>query len=134
MTVTGREPTAGSYQIQQNAHLTLTTGADVLQHASDWTFVFTPTAGSWVAPWTPADGTMTVNGSWGATVNALTVNAIVTSTTPLTLATSCATRVTAGTLQAGFAATKADAKTHQLIVTWTGCGQTTRTLDGTPVP
>jgi hypothetical protein len=89
-----------------------------------WTLSYTP-----MIAWTPGaivvSGTLSATGSWSVTVGGNSADATLSTPTPLTLTPSCATRVTAGTLDATF---DGGGHTNTLAVTWTGCGSKTVTF------
>ena len=66
-------------------------------------------------------GSLTATGMWIVDVDGTSVEATLSTPTPLTLTPSCATGVTAGIAKGTW-----DNGAHSITVTWTGCG--TRTV------
>jgi hypothetical protein len=118
-------PAAGEYQLTgtgSGATTYHTPNRDkVVTHSHQWTWVYSPSAAFHLGQ-PVVDGSMTANGHWTFQSGAKSVDATVTTVTPLTIAprATCATHVTAGELQGVFTD---GAKTGTITVTWTGCGQ-----------
>ncbi len=91
----------------------------------DWTISYSPGL-----PWSPGGlpvvGSLAADGTWIVDVNGKSLDATLTTPTPLTLMPSCDTRVTSGVATATFAIGASQAA---ITVEWSGCNQSSITYD-----
>jgi hypothetical protein len=93
---------------------------------NDWSVVFTP-----VASWTPGGvivtGNLAVTGTWNVTVENKVAMATLSTPAALVIDPACASLVKGGSLIATY--DDDNGRSHDIDVTWTGCG--TRTVTQT---
>jgi hypothetical protein len=94
-------------------------GSTTVEEAVDWKIGFMPTV-AFMAGQPVVAGALSANGSWDVAVGAHAANATIATPTPLTIAPSCASLVTAGSITASY---DIDGTSHAITVTWTACGQ-----------
>ena len=120
-------PSVGQYQMVGNGGGTTTyhtpNKTKVVDHTHQWTWTYSP-SGPFHLGAPLVDGTLSANGHWTFQSGAKSLDATITTLTPLTVVprATCATHVTAGELQGVYTN---GTKTGTITVTWTGCGQRT---------
>jgi hypothetical protein len=103
---------------------TTKTKTTTVDETDQWTITYTP-----MFQWTPGNlaitGSLSVSGTWDVTVDGgEAANAMLSTPTALTLTPSCKTRITAGSVVAGY---MLNGQSNTITVTWTGCGQSSVT-------
>ena len=94
-------------------------GPSTVTETAGWNITYTPTV-SWVPGQVVVGGNLGATGTWDVDVDGKTAQATLATPTPLTIASSCATLVTAGTVTATYP--DENQVTNTITVTWTGCG------------
>lgn len=89
-----------------------------------WTTVYTS------AGWTPgtalADGTLTIDGPWSATISGDELDGDVETTTPLTITAACESKITAGEIVISW---DNGPSNGEITVTWSACGDRSVEVD-----